>query len=67
LTSKPTWSNAFGCSITSAFFVSGAAEELSPPSVNLGQSQKGRLIMYIGGGLLTLVVIIVLVLFLLRR
>jgi hypothetical protein len=35
--------------------------------VNLGQSQKGRLIMYIGGGLLTLVIVVVLVVFLLRR
>ena len=33
LTSKPTWSNALGCSITPAFFVSGAAEELPRPSV----------------------------------
>jgi len=48
-------------------FFFGAAEELKRPSVNLGQSQTGRLIMYIGGGLLTLVVIIVLVVFLLRR
>jgi hypothetical protein len=70
LTSKPTWSNTAGCSTTSAFFAS------------IG-TQKGRLIMlanltnsltplfadyvYIGGGLLTLVVVVLIVLFLLRR
>ena len=31
-----------------------------------GQSQKGRLIMYIGGGLVTLVIIILVVVFLVR-
>jgi hypothetical protein len=49
------------------FFVFGAAVSLQRPRVHLGQSQQGRIIMYIGGGLLTLVVVILLVVFLLRR
>ncbi len=36
------------------------------PSAGPGQSQKGRLIMYIGGGLLTLVVVVLVVVFLVR-
>jgi hypothetical protein len=31
------------------------------------EAQKGRFIMYIGGGLLTIVVVVLLVLFVLRR
>jgi hypothetical protein len=49
------------------FFVFAAAEQRQRPRVDLGQSQEGRPIMYIGGGLLTLVIVIVLVVFLLRR
>jgi hypothetical protein len=67
LKSKPTWSNTSGCSATSAFFVFGVAGAPQRPRVNLGQSRKGRLIMYIGGGLLTLVIIVVVVVLLLRR
>ena len=36
------------------------------PSVGLGKFQTGRLIMYIGGGLVTLVIIVLVVVFLVR-
>jgi hypothetical protein len=49
------------------FFCFGVAELLQRPRDNLGQSQKGSYIMYIGGGLLTLVVIIVLVMIVMRN
>jgi len=52
------WSNTSGCSATSAFLFL-----LLRDSCN----EQGRLIMYIGGGLLTLVIVVVLVMFVLRR
>ena len=58
LASKPMWSNTSGCSATSAFLFL-----LLRDSCN----EQGRLIMYIGGGLLTLVIVVVLVMFVLRR
>ena len=49
------------------FFVFVVAGQPQRPRVGRGQSQKGRCIMYIGGGVLTLVIVVVLVVFLLRR
>jgi hypothetical protein len=48
------------------FFVFGVAEQPQRPSMALGQLKKGRLIMYIGGGLITLVIIVVVVVFFVR-
>ena len=67
LKNKPTWSNTSGSSATSAFLFFGAAEKLQRPRGKPWIISKGRLIMYIGGGLVTLVVIVVLVMFVLRR
>ena len=66
LKSKPTWSNTFGCSATSAFFVFGVAGQPQQPRVAPWPISKGRLIMYIGGGLVTLVIIVLVVVFLVR-
>ena len=66
LKSKPTWPNAFGCWATSVFCFRGcgtaATTEGGPRPIS-----KGRLIMYIGGGLVTLVIVVLVILFVLRR
>jgi hypothetical protein len=48
------------------FFIFCAAGSPLRPRVDPGPFQKGRLIMYIGGGLVTLVIIVLVVLFLVR-
>ncbi len=64
--SKPTWSNTFGYSATSAFFVFGVAGTATTTERGPGKFQQGRLIMYIGGGLVTLVIIVLVVVFFVR-
>ena len=66
LTSKPTWSNASRCSATSAFLFSALWDSRNDRSWVL-DNLKRKLIMYIGGGLVTVVIVVFLVLFVLRR
>jgi hypothetical protein len=49
------------------FFVFGVVGQPQRPRVDPGQSPKGRLIMYIGGGLVTLVIVVLVVLYFVRR
>ena len=48
------------------FFVFCVTEQPQRPRVDPGPFRKRRLIMYIGGGLVTLVIIVLVVLFLVR-
>ena len=66
LMSKPTCWKTLGCFSTSAFFVLVSRDCCNDQGTTL-DNHKGRLIMYIGGGLLTLVVIILLVVFFMRH
>ena len=67
LVSKPTWSNTSRVFSHVGFFCFRSCATTAASEVGPGQSQKGRLIMYIGGGLLTLVIVIVLIVYVLRR
>ena len=79
MTSKPTWSNAFGCSATSVFLFPVLWDRRNDPGRTAANFKKERLIMfttftpllgdyiYIGGGVLTLVIIVLVVLLFFRR
>jgi sensor c-di-GMP phosphodiesterase-like protein len=66
LLSKPTWSKAFGCSATSAFLFRYYTIAATTKG-ELWTISKGGLIVYIGCGLVTSVIVVVLVVFVLRR
>ena len=66
LTSKPTWSNTSRYSATWLFCFRRCGTAAMTDG-GFWPISKGRLIMYIGGGLVTIVVVVLLVLFVLRR